>query len=191
MNLNAYEIGILRGIQVLKCPFLDFFMLKITALANGGMVWIAAAAVLFCFQKTRKCAWMLAFGLILCLVLNNLTLKPLFARERPFVYEPSLQIILPKPGEYSFPSGHALSSFMAATVLFYCGRRRFHAAAVGVPIFGLAALISFSRLYLMVHYPTDVVFGAVLGALFGLLAIYAVNAAYKLYHKREKTKPWR
>ncbi len=180
MNFNDFEISIIKAIQVIKCPFLDYIMPKITSLGNSGWVWIAAAIILLCFKKTRKCGVTLAFGLVMCLLLNNLTLKPLIARERPYVYDPSLELMIKKPGEYSFPSGHTLTSFMSATVLYHYDKRRFGAAALTV-----AALIGFSRLYLQVHYLTDVLGGAVIGTIFGIAAIYIINIIYKKFIDKE------
>lgn len=183
MNWTDIEIDILKGIQAIKCQFLDFLMPKISFLGNAGWIWIAAAVLLLLFKKTRKHGITLALGLIMCLVLNNLTLKNLIARQRPFDYDPSIQLIIPKPGEFSFPSGHTLSSFMAATVLWYADKKRF-----GIPAVAVASLMGFSRLYLQVHYLTDVVGGVVLGIIFGIAAICIVNFIYKKYVLKENSK---
>ncbi|MDD4126036.1 MAG: phosphatase PAP2 family protein [Eubacteriales bacterium] len=181
MSFPDFEIGILKAIQSIKCPFLDFIMPKISFLGNSGWIWIAAAAALLCFKKTRKHGITLAFGLIICLLLNNLTLKPLIARDRPFIYDPTIKLIINAPKEYSFPSGHTLSAFMAATVLWHCDKRRFGYAA-----FIIASLIGFSRLYLQVHYLTDVLGGAVIGVLFGIAAIIIIDIIYKKNFCKEK-----
>ena len=182
MSFTDFEIGILKGIQQIKCGFLDFLIPKISFLGNGGWIWITAAILLMIFKKTRKQGFTLALGLILCLLLNNLLLKNIIARQRPFDYDPSIRLIIPRPGEYSFPSGHTLTSFMAATVLWSADKKRF-----GIAALALASLIGFSRLYLQVHYLTDVLGGAVIGIVFGITAIAIINFIYKKYVHKEKT----
>lgn len=159
------EIEIIKSINgALSTPFADTFFKFVTTLGNGGAIWIITAIVLLCFKNTRKAGISLSISLIFCLVVGNLTLKPLIARPRPFDADLSIIPLIPKPTDFSFPSGHTLSSFAAATSLTLSFKRR------GAYSFILATLIAFSRLYLMVHYPTDVLFGIILGTLLGFLA---------------------
>ncbi|MBO4501791.1 MAG: phosphatase PAP2 family protein [Clostridia bacterium] len=171
---TEFELGVLETIQSIRCGFLDFIIPKISFLGNSGLIWIAAALLLLCFKKTRKWGITLAIALIMCLLLNNLTLKNLVARPRPFQVDTTIQLIISPPNEYSFPSGHALSCFAAATVLLYYDKKRLGPAALI-----LAALIGFTRLYLRVHFPSDVLGGAIIGVFFGFLAIAAAQAAFK------------
>ena len=113
----------------------------------------------------------LVCGLIVC----NLTLKPLVARIRPYDMRPIDNMLTEPMHDFSFPSGHTIASFEAAIVLLIRNKR------FGIPATVLAAVISFSRLYLYVHYPTDVLFGAALGALFACLWEF-------IYQKHEKQK---
>lgn len=172
------ELGVLEAIQAIKCGFLDFIVPKISFLGNSGLIWIIAAIALLCFKKTRKWGVTLAVALILCLVLNNLTLKNLVARPRPFQVDTTIQLIIDPPNEYSFPSGHALTGFAAATVLMYYDKKR-----LGPIAFALAAIIGFTRLYLRVHFPSDVLGGAITGVFFGFLAIAAAQAAYNAVNR--------
>ena len=159
------EIEIIKSLNgALSSPFADAFFKFVTTLGNGGAVWIITAIALLCFKNTRIAGACLSLSLIFCLLIGNLTLKPLIARPRPFDADLSLVPLIPKPTDFSFPSGHTLSSFAAATSLTLSFKRR------GAYSFVLATLIAFSRLYLMVHYPTDVLFGIALGALLGFLA---------------------
>lgn len=131
--------------DVLTCPFLDFLMPKLILLSNGGAVWLLAVGVL----------------------VGNVCLKNLIARPRPCWLDSSVRLLIADPTDYSFPSGHTLSPVIGATILTKTDRRFGYAA---IP---LAALIAFSRLYLYVHFPSDVLAAAVLGVMIGELAFYA------------------
>lgn len=147
----------------LSCQFLDILMPMITALGNGAFFWIVAGAVLFLQRKHRRQGLALLLALGACALLGNLLLKPLVARPRPCIQNPNIPLLIPVPHGYSFPSGHAMTSAAGAAVL----RRTnspFQLAAVP-----LALLIAFSRLYLYVHFPSDVLCGLILGAGIGCL----------------------
>ena len=131
--------------DVLTCPFLDFLMPKLILLSNGGAVWLLAVGML----------------------VGNVCLKNFIARPRPCWLDSSVRLLIADPTDYSFPSGHTLSSVIGATFLTKTDRRFGYAA---IP---LAALIAFSRLYLYVHFPSDVLAAAVLGVMIGELAFYA------------------
>lgn len=152
--------------EYIKNPFLDFLMPKITALGNGGIIWIVAAVVLLAIPKYRKSGVALSAGLLLCLVIGNLTLKPLIARVRPFDLVEGIELLISRPTDFSFPSGHTLSSTVAAAVLTMADKRFGY---VAIP---LAALIAFSRLYLYVHFLTDVLGGVVIGAIISIVIYY-------------------
>lgn len=159
MNLDW---SILHWIQnTLTCPALDFLMPKITLLGNGGMIWLLAAGVLICTKKYRKQGILLLCSLAVGVLVGNVLLKNLVARPRPCWLDNSVRLLIANPTDYSFPSGHTLSSVIGATVLTKANRRFGYAA---IP---LAALIAFSRLYLYVHFPSDVLAAAVLGIVIG------------------------
>ena len=161
MNLDW---TILHWIQnTLVCPAMDFLMPKITLLGNGGAVWILAAGVLLATKKYRKYGAFLLVGLAFGVLIGNLTLKPLIARPRPCWLDESVQLLIANPTDYSFPSGHTLSSVIGATVLTKANRK------FGLAAIPLAALIAFSRLYLYVHFPTDILAAAVLGVGIGFV----------------------
>lgn len=143
--------------EVLSSPLLDRLMTVVTHLGDNGAVWVLAAAALLLMKRTRRDGARMLLSLFLCFLCGNLLLKPLIARPRPCWLRPEMPLLIPMPGDFSFPSGHTMTSFGAAGALFI-GRRRAGAAALV-----LAALIGFSRLYLFVHFPTDVAAGAVLG----------------------------
>lgn len=161
MNLDW---SILHWIQsALSGSVLDFLMPKITLLGNGGAIWIVAAIGLLCTKKYRRQGVLLLAGLIAGVLVGNVCLKNLIARPRPCWLDSSVQLLIANPTDYSFPSGHTLSSVIGATVLTKTNRRFGYAA---IP---LAALIAFSRLYLYVHFPSDVLAAAVLGVVLGEL----------------------
>ena len=168
-RLLAFDTAALDAIQGLRCPFLDAVMPFISGLGDGGAVWIGLTLVLMLCRKTRKPGYMMALALVLGLLIGNLTLKPLIARIRPYDANPDVTPLIDRLSDYSFPSGHTLASFEAAAVLLLQYR------AKAIPALVLALLIAFSRLYLYVHYPTDVLAGALLGVAFAFLARFAVE----------------
>ncbi len=163
--LNQYEVGILHSMHdALECEFADFFFSTVTHLADAGIFWIILALVLLFFRRTRRAGITMAIALVLGLVIGNLTLKPLIARIRPYDFDPSIILLIPPEHDFSFPSGHTFASFEGAVGIWLCHRKWGSAAIV------LACCIAFSRLYLMVHYPTDVITGAILGTVLAVIA---------------------
>lgn len=156
----------------LSCGVLDMLMPKLTLLGSGGAIWLLAAAIMLCAKKYRRQGVILLAGLVAGVLVGNVCLKNLIARPRPCWLDDSVKLLIPIPTDYSFPSGHTLSSVIGATVLTKTNRRFGWAA---IP---LAAVIAFSRLYLFVHYPSDILAGAVLGVAIGL-AVYRVRMRYK------------
>ncbi|MGN1408992.1 MAG: phosphatase PAP2 family protein [Eubacteriales bacterium] len=166
MNIfNSFEVGILHSLHdFLECEFLDGFFSAITHLADGGIFWIILAVVLLFFKKTRRAGITMAFALILGLIFGNIIIKPLTARIRPYDFDTSIVLLIPPEVEYSFPSGHTLASVEGAVSVWLYHKKAGTAAII------LAFLIAFSRLYLMVHYPLDVIAGALLGVIFAFAA---------------------
>ncbi len=144
----------------LACPFLDFIMPKLTLLGDKGIVWIAISLVLLCTKKYRKCGVLCLCGMLAGLLIGNVALKNLIARPRPCWIE-NVGLLVKNPTDFSFPSGHTLSSVISAVILTLANKRF---AFFAVP---LAVIIAFSRLYLYVHFPSDVLFGALLGVAIG------------------------
>ena len=158
------EIQILDWIQNLRSPAGDILMPVITSLGNAGIIWIALTIVLLIFPKTRKTGAVLTAALILDVILCNGMIKNIVARMRPYDRNPVVELLIQGPGDYSFPSGHTAASFAAVSALYFGGERY-----LWKPALVLAVLIAFSRLYLYVHYPTDVLGGFLLGMLCGYL----------------------
>lgn len=145
---------------------LDTVWKLFSLLGNYGAVWIALAVLLLFFRKTRRAGLAILLALGVGYAVGNVWLKELVMRPRPFVTHTDLTPLLDPGDRWSFPSGHALSSFAAATALFFFHKK------TGLLAYLLAACIAFSRLYASVHYPTDVLAGAVLGILCGLAAAW-------------------
>ena len=182
---EGFDLPILDWIAAnLWCPFLDAVMPAVTLLGDAGIFWILIAVALLLFRKTRRVGLGRAFALLAGLLLCNLTLKPLCQRIRPYDYQYDvfgklIPLIIERQHDFSFPSGHTIASFEAAGVLMLNNKK------LGIPALVLAILIAFSRMYLFVHYPTDVLVSVVLGTLFAILANYLVNkGADKLEARR-------
>ena len=167
MNL---EFWILDGIQNLRTPAVDVLMPFITRFGNGGVIWIVLTVILLLIPKTRKTGLILGAALILDGILCNLLLKNLVRRIRPCDINDAVRLLIPYPSDYSFPSGHTAVSFAAASALYFAGEKYLWKAALV-----LAAFIAFSRMYLYVHYPTDILGGALLGILCGYLGCRIVQ----------------
>ncbi|MBE6588258.1 MAG: phosphatase PAP2 family protein [Ruminococcaceae bacterium] len=188
--IQSWDVSVLNWIQNnIANPFLDAFFSFITHLGDAGILWIITAVVMLFFKKTRKCGIMMGTALLLGLILGNGIMKNAFARVRPFNLEGEFgsiktvaDLLVPKPGDKSFPSGHTLGSFEAAFVLFGWNKK------IGIPVIVLASLIAFSRLYLYLHFPTDVFAGVLLAALNAFLAYVIVNAVYKFIENKKKLK---
>ncbi|MBQ5841382.1 MAG: phosphatase PAP2 family protein [Clostridia bacterium] len=181
--MNAWELTILHWLREhLQCSVLDTVMPLISALADGGIMWILLAVGLLCFARTRRAGLSMGIALLLGVIIGNLVLKNLVGRVRPYDVDPSVMLLVDRLTDFAFPSGHTLASFGAATALTVRYRRAGAAALV------LAGLIAFSRLYLFVHYPTDVLAGALLGVGFGFLGCYFTDALWKKFELCKKIK---
>jgi len=157
--MGLVEGQILLWIQEnLRCDVLTVFFRFITSLGDNGMIWIILTIVLLVVTKYRKVGVMSAAALICSLIINNLLLKNIVARIRPYEVVEGLQRLLPAQPDYSFPSGHTGSSFAVAVIFFMYLPKKY-----GIPAMVLAVLIAFSRLYLGIHYVSDVLGGAFIG----------------------------
>lgn len=157
------EFGILYFLQSLHTPWLDVFMKEITSLGDHGIFWIVTGVILLCFRKTKIMGLCVILSLAAGFLVGNTFLKNVIARERPCWIDSSVPLLIHNPRDYSFPSGHTLASFEGAVSIWLYNRKWGTAALI------LAALIGFSRMYLFVHFPTDVLGGLILGVLIAFL----------------------
>lgn len=164
-----WEFLILDWFQKLHTPVLTAVMKFITFLGEGGWFWILLGLVLVCTKKYRRCGMAVIFALLLDLVLVNILVKPLAARPRPCQVRDGIELLVRVPRDYSFPSGHAAASFASAAAL-YLTEKKF-----GIAALVLSVLMGISRMYFYVHFPTDVLAGAVLGILCGVAAVFLVK----------------
>ena len=161
--------------EFVRNPLLNMFFIFVTGLGDKGFIWILAAILLLLRKKHRKKGVTVLLALGIGFVITNLLLKNIVARPRPYTILTELEILIPKPSDYSFPSGHTCSSFAAAlAMLKVCDRK------IGIFACVLAVLIAFSRLYVGVHYPTDVLAGALLGTVSALIAVWSMKRWYKI-----------
>ena len=171
----SFDLPILEWIQAyLQSDFLDTVMPIITLFGEGGIFWIAWAVILLIIPKTRKIGLSMIIALLLGLLVCNLTLKPLVARVRPYDLQEQdfgvyINLLINRQSDFSFPSGHTIASFEAAVVLLKYSKK------MGIPALILAILVSFSRLYLYVHYPSDVLVSVVLGTAFAVAGCALAN----------------
>ena len=166
------EFSILYAIQGLRCPFLDVIMLGLTHIVGSyGHLWVTLAIVLCIFKKTRKCglAILLSYGLVF--LIGQFVLKDMIARVRPCVIDQTVELLVARPTSFSCPSTHSAWSFAAASAVCMANKK------AGAALVVLSTIIGFSRLYLFVHFPTDVFMGVCLGIFCGIVATTIVNAA--------------
>lgn len=181
--MNGVELKILHWVQdMFQCGFFDWFMPLITRLGDEGIFWIIVAVVLLLIPKCRKAGAVVGVALLLGLFIGNLGLKPLIERMRPydFFFETTgerIKLLIDAESSFSFPSGHTLASFEAATALLI------HKRKLGKIAIVLAIIIGLSRIYLFVHYPTDVLCGAILGVGIAFLATFIVEKVIELFNK--------
>ena len=169
-----FELGVLNFIQdKIACPLLDKIMPIITVFGDHGIFWMALTVVLLIFKKTRPLGLSMAFALALGYLCGNLVIKNVVARTRPYEYNSEVNLLVSKLSDYSFPSGHSLASFEGATCIFIRYKKW------GIAALALAFAIALSRLYLYVHFPSDVLAGTVLGIIFAIIGTAIVNKIYK------------
>ncbi len=168
--MQEFEFEVLEFIRNnLKNGFLDAVMPMVTMCGNMGIFWVVIALVISTKAKYRKCSITMLIGLIFGVLIGNLVVKNAVQRDRPCWIVEMQDMLIANPQDFSFPSGHTLSSFCSAAILYHYDKR------IGIPSFGMAILIAFSRLYLYVHFPTDIVGGAILGIMIAALSIKVTN----------------
>ncbi len=183
-----FDLPILEWIALnLWCPFLDAVMPVITLLGDAGIFWIALAVVMLFFPKYRKIGLSMGASLLIGVLLCNVTLKPLVGRIRPYdyqweVFQKEITLLIPAQHDFSFPSGHTIASFEASVAI------TLHNKKLGIPAILLACLIAFSRLYLYVHYPTDVIASVILGTAIAFLGTWLVRKGFEAYDNKKLLK---
>ena len=164
-QLLQMDFAILDAIRA-NCtsPVMDRLMIFISMLGTAGILWIVSGLILTCMKDTRKCGIMMLLSLAIQALIVNACIKPLVMRPRPYDLRPYIELVVRPMWDYSFPSGHTAAAFAVATAIFLYDKRW------GIPAYIFAVLMAFSRLYLYVHYPSDVLAGMLIGILSGVLA---------------------
>ena len=169
------EMEILYGIQGIHTEVLNKIMIFLSTIGNAGICWIFLSLTLSVIPRTRKCGITMLCAMALTFLTGNIILKNLIARQRPCAVDTSVALLIPFPSEYSFPSGHTSNGITASVTLFLYYKK------AGVIAILAALMIAFSRLYLFVHYPTDILGGIILG-------IIDACVIYYIFKFREKNK---
>lgn len=165
----SWEFSFLYFLQELHNPVLDKLMVFITTLGNSGLLWIGLAVIMLFFKKYRKCAVCIGIALLFKELIGNMILKELIMRERPCWIDPTVELLIKSPSSYSFPSGHTFDAFAASFSIFLSHKKEGIAAMI------MAVLIAFSRMYVFVHFPTDILGGMILGIGVAVLAFFIIN----------------
>lgn len=160
-----FEFEFLDFLQTMHTPLITKIMKAASKLGDAGFIWILLTGVLLVIPKTRKVGILVSVALLLDVLTCNVILKPLIARTRPYDVNKAVELLIRAPRDYSFPSGHTAASFAAAAALWFADKKK-----LAIPALVLAVLIAFSRMYFYVHYPTDVLGGAILGMVCGWLS---------------------
>lgn len=148
-------------------------MIFFTILGDNGMIWIAVALILFLNRKYRKIGVFSIVSLIICALAVNVILKPLIHRPRPFSELADITLLIKAPKDYSFPSGHTAASFVMVYIFFRHIKKYF------IPVLITGILIAFSRMYLTVHFPSDILVGLIIGLLSGYAGEKIADGFYR------------
>lgn len=189
-SLLGFDLSVFQWIQSIQSSFLTTVMVVITTLGDEGIIFIAMAIVLMFTKKYRKVGFTVLLALAVMMVCNNLILKEILARPRPFNLfeldpvkyaawgtEYTYPNFVHQPSSYSFPSGHTSSAFAAAIAVLWYDRK------IGIPTTVFAALMGFSRIYVEVHYCSDVIGGTIVGIVYALMAVLIAKYLFPVFDK--------
>lgn len=182
-SITALDLSILDLIHnTLSNPVMDFIMTCLTYSAEYGIFVFVLFAVMMCIKKMRKTGFAVAVSAIGVMLFGELLIKHIVCRPRPFAVNGAIDLIIKAPSGFSFPSSHAATCFAVATAIFLFHKR------LGIIAYIYAALVAFSRMYLYVHYPSDIVGGTALGIACGIGAVALVKLVCKKIDKHKELK---
>lgn len=177
--ITQFDFSVLNFIRDnLKCDFLDWLMVFLSRIGEGGIVWFAIAIPMLFNKKSRTCGVVMILSMGVTLLFGEFFLKNLVGRVRPCNVNTDIEMLVKRPSSFSFPSGHTSSSFASATTIFQWNKK------VGIIALVLAFAIAFSRLYNYVHFPTDIIAGALFG-IFTSMLVYYIFRKYQFDNKLE------
>lgn len=171
--------------ETLRSPLLTAFFVPFTHLGDGGFLFIALTLLLFLPRKTRPLALRAALALLFSLLFTNILLKHLVARVRPFVVVEGLVALVTEKDPNSFPSGHTSAAFAFAFSQLFAVKK----PATKLGLLVLAVVMALSRLYVGVHYPTDVLAGCGVGICAGLLGDLLGQRLWRWFEKKRDPSP--
>lgn len=181
-RITEIDFAVLNYIQEhFRCSFFDFLMPVLSRGAELGLVWIAIAVIMLFFKKSRRCGVLMLISMALTILIGEFTVKNIVCRVRPCNVNTAIDMLVKRPHSYSFPSGHTGASFAAAMSI--CLNKKWY---WGLAAILFAALIGFSRLYLYVHYPSDVLAGMALGMLVAVI-VWAIAKKVAPAHDLKKS----
>lgn len=172
-RINKFDNYILFNIEkYMQNEYLDRLMPIVTSMGNGGLIWITIAGVLMLDKSYKAIGNVVILTLIISTIIGEGIVKHLVRRVRPCNYQSTINLLIAKPMSYSFPSGHTVSSFAVAEIL------SIYFSQYKLIFIGVALLIAFSRLYLYVHYPSDIISGIIIGILCSKLVFIILRQDY-------------
>ena len=176
-----WEFDLLYWFQSIHNPILDKIVVVITSLGNAGIFWILLTLVMLIVCKDKKVAWTSALALLFSVLVINVFLKNMAMRARPCWIDDTIPLLVKNPKDYSFPSGHSSASFASAVSIVQYAKYRKQGIATVI----LAALIAVSRMYVFVHFPTDVFVGTILGIVEAILAGIIIRFIYRKVEEKK------
>ena len=179
MDFVKIDLGLLRFIaEGLKCPLLDAFMPAYTVLGDVGICWLVISVVMMIFPKSRKVGFVALLAIGIGALITNVALKNIVARPRPYTYT-EWDLLIERQSDWSFPSGHSTAAFAFATGVAIMHKKSWW---VYIP----AGVMALSRLYLFVHFPTDVLAGCAIGVFAGFASRWVTEFFAKMFASRKR-----